>query len=69
MFGASGWDRVLAGVCVRCPVCNRARKRRGGIAFIVVKAVERRFCPFCRAYERVYKRRAHERPPPFENAE
>lgn len=53
-------DRALASVCRNCPVCRRARERQKGLAFWLVNKVEHRLCPFCRAYERVYGRRAHE---------
>jgi hypothetical protein len=49
----------LAGFCVNCPVCRRARRQQGGAAFQLVKQVETKVCPFCRAYERVYGRKAH----------
>lgn len=54
-------DRALARVCHSCPVCRSARRRQKGLAFWLVNKVERRLCPFCRAYERVNGRRAHER--------
>ena len=57
---ASSFDKALARVCANCPVCRRARKRQRGLAFWLVKHVEARLCPFCRAYERVYGRPAHE---------
>jgi 7,8-dihydropterin-6-yl-methyl-4-(beta-D-ribofuranosyl)aminobenzene 5'-phosphate synthase len=53
-------DRALASVCRNCPVCRRARKRPDGPAGWLVHRVEHQFCPFCRAYERVYGRKAHE---------
>jgi hypothetical protein len=53
-------DRALAKVCRNCPVCRRARHRQSGVAFRLVNQVEQHFCPFCRAYERVYGRKAHE---------
>jgi hypothetical protein len=53
-------DRGLANVCRNCPACRRARQRQAGLVFWLVNKVERRLCPFCRAYERVYGRRAHE---------
>ena len=53
-------DRALANVCRDCPVCRHGRKRQAGTAFWLVKHVEGRVCPFCRAYERVYGRKAHE---------
>jgi hypothetical protein len=55
-------DRLLAGVCQNCPVCRTARKNQQGAAFWLVKKVEARLCPFCRAYERVYGRKAHAAP-------
>lgn len=57
---ASRLDRTLARVCVNCPVCRRARRTQKGAAFELVRRVESRVCPFCRAYERVYGRKAHE---------
>jgi hypothetical protein len=53
-------DRLLSSVSEHCPVCNLARKRQAGPAFWLVKRVESRFCPFCRAYERVFGRKSHE---------
>jgi hypothetical protein len=54
------WDRKLARICQTCPVCRTARRRQAGAAFWLVQRVESRVCPFCRAYERVYGRKAHE---------
>ena len=56
-------DRVLAKVCLNCPVCRHARRSQRGIAFQVVQKIEGRVCPFCRTYERVFGRKAHERIP------
>ena len=53
-------DITLAGFCVNCLVCRHARRRQRGTAFWLVKKVESKICPFCRAYERVYGRKAHE---------
>jgi hypothetical protein len=53
-------DRTLANVSARCPVCQYARRRQQGALFWLVKAVEGRICPFCRAYERVFHRKSHE---------
>lgn len=53
-------DGALAKVCAACPICRHARRRQRGLAFWLVKHVESRLCPFCRAYERVYGRSAHE---------
>jgi hypothetical protein len=58
-------DQALATVCLNCPVCRRARDEQKGVAFWLTSSVEGRFCPFCRAYERVYRRKAHE---PLANA-
>ena len=55
----SSLDKILAKVCVSCPVCRRARQQQKGSAFQLVKQVETKVCPFCRAYERVYGRKAH----------
>jgi hypothetical protein len=52
-------DLMLAEVCRNCLVCRRARQQQRGLAFWLVRKVEVRLCPFCRAYERVYGRRAH----------
>jgi hypothetical protein len=60
-------DRHLAQKCLECLVCNRARKKQRGFAFWFVKTVERGMCPCCRAYEKVYGRKAHE-PIPQEDA-
>ena len=54
-------DRAMAKICLNCLLCRNARKRQAGAMFWLVKHVERRVCPFCRAYERVYERKAHER--------
>ncbi|MGB7749358.1 MAG: hypothetical protein WBN75_18955 [Verrucomicrobiia bacterium] len=59
-------DKTLAGFCVKCLVCRRARRRQRGTAFWLVKKIEASLCPFCRAYERVYGRKAHERITPKE---
>ena len=53
-------DRQDAEFCLSCPVCNRARKKQWGLAYLFVKYVERGFCPKCSAYEKVYGRKAHE---------
>jgi len=56
-------DRKLAAKCVACPVCARARRRQRGLCFWLVKRLERKVCPACRAYEKVYGRKAHETVP------
>ena len=53
-------DRAMAQKCMECIVCRKARKDQAGLSFWMVKKVEGRLCPFCKAYERVYGRKAHE---------
>jgi hypothetical protein len=53
-------DRFMAKVCVNCTVCKYARKKQQGAAYWFVSQIEGGLCPFCRAYERVYGRKAHE---------
>ncbi|NQU44528.1 hypothetical protein HQ520_14655 [bacterium] len=53
-------DRRMAEKCVSCVVCNRARTKQRGFAYWVVRHVEGRICPFCKAYEKVYGRKAYE---------
>ena len=55
----SSLDKALAKVCVNCPACRHARRHQSGPVFQLVKRVETKVCPFCRAYERVYGRKAH----------
>jgi len=45
---------------MHCPVCRHARKVQKGMAYQFVRTIEGRRCPFCRAYEKVYGRKAHE---------
>jgi hypothetical protein len=56
----SDTDRKLAKFCVSCPVCRHARKKQEGAAFWFVKKIEGDLCPFCKAYERVHGRKAHQ---------
>ena len=56
----SNLDRSLAKVCESCPVCRSARGNQQGLANRFVRGVEEKVCPFCRAYERVHGRKAHE---------
>ena len=53
-------DRKMAQQCVTCPVCKHARKKQQGPVFWFVKKIEGDLCPFCKAYERVYGRKAHQ---------
>jgi rubrerythrin len=53
-------DRRKARQCLHCPICGRARRKQKGLAYWFVKKVESGFCPACKAYEKVYQRKAHE---------
>lgn len=53
-------DKTMAEQCRTCPLCRHARWRQRGLAFWMVRHVEGGLCPYCRAYERVYGRKAHE---------
>ena len=53
-------DRALAAKCLECGVCNAAREKQWGLVFWFVTKIESRLCPYCRAYEKVYGRKAHE---------
>jgi len=53
-------DRSLAKMCELCPMCRYASFRQKGVAYAIVKTVEVEICPFCKAYERVHGRKAHE---------
>jgi len=56
-------DRKMAELCRVCTVCKRARKMQRGLAYWFVKKIEGSFCPMCKAYEKVYGRKAHEPEP------
>ena len=53
-------DRRKAQQCLKCPICRRARSKQKGLLFWFVKRVESGLCPHCKAYEKVYGRKAHE---------
>lgn len=53
-------DRWMARKCELCPMCRSARQRQSGLAYALVRNVEAKLCPFCRAYERVHGRKAYE---------
>jgi len=54
-------DRLMAQQCLTCPMCKRARKKQKGFFFWFVKTVEGDYCPMCKAYERVYGKKPHEK--------
>ena len=58
---AGSLDRALAKVCELCPVCLYARHHQEGVVYNFVKNVEQEICPFCKAYERVHGKEAHEK--------
>jgi len=54
-------DREKAAICAKeCTICQRARKQQKGFAYWFVKIVEGGACPNCKAYAKVYSRKAHE---------
>jgi len=57
----SSLDRALAKVCEFCPVCLHARYHQKGMVYEFVKNIEQGICPFCKAYERVHGKKAHEK--------
>ena len=57
-------DIKLAKMCAECKLCGHARVKQRGIAFWFVSKIEGRICPMCKAYEKVYGRKAHEPIPP-----
>jgi hypothetical protein len=62
-------DRKKAKQCLECPICNRARRKQKGLAFWFVKKIESGVCPACKAYEKVYQRKAHEPMPDSNNTQ
>ena len=56
-------DKKLAKQCLECPLCKRARRNQKGLIFWFVKKLEGSVCPACKAYEKVYGRKAHEPTP------
>ncbi|HIH70172.1 hypothetical protein [Methermicoccus shengliensis] len=59
MGGASSISKRAEFCKARCPICTRARKGNR-VARLFVKHIDRKVCPACRAYERVYQKRAYE---------
>ena len=53
-------DRQMPEKFVECPMCSYARRKQKGLIFWILKRIESRICPYCKAYERVYGRKAHE---------
>lgn len=61
MGDPSAVDRAMAKVCEHCPVCLYARYHQKGVVFNFVRNIEGDICPFCKAYERVHGKKAHEK--------
>ena len=59
-------DRRLAELCLHCTACKTARRKQKGFVYNFVKQIEGGICPACRAYAKVYGRKAHEPIPPSE---
>ena len=54
-------DREMADFCLnKCTGCQKARKEQKGFMFWLVKVIEGGMCPYCKAYAKVYGRKAHE---------
>ena len=53
-------DKKLAQQCVDCKVCDKARVKQRGFIYWAVRLIEGGVCPACKAYEKVYGRKAHE---------
>ena len=54
-------DRERAEFCAtKCGGCKKARERQKGFVYWFVKFLEGGLCPYCKAYEKVYGRKAHE---------
>jgi len=53
-------DRLFAEKCRNCFLCEYARRKQKGFAFLIVKTIEGNLCPYCKAYEKVYGHKAHE---------
>jgi len=49
-----------AKICLECAVCSAARKKQKGLAYWFVKLIDRTFCPYCKAFEKVFGQRAYE---------
>ena len=53
-------DKKMAEQCMKCVACSQARINQKGFFFWFVKTIEKWLCPYCKAYEKVYGRKAHE---------
>ena len=39
--------------CLDCPICSHARAKQKGIAYLLVKHIDRKVCPNCKGFEKV----------------
>jgi len=46
--------------CLECPLCRRAREKQKGIAYLLVKYIDRKICPYGRALEKFTGQPAYE---------
>ena len=53
-------DRSLAKQCMECDLCKKAREKQKGFVFWFVKWLDATICPACKAYEKVYGRKAYD---------
>lgn len=48
----------------KCPTCKKAREKKSGLRYKIVKLEGKlNYCPWCRAYRKVYGIPAWENPP------
>ena len=50
----------MAKVCENCTVCKSARRKQKGFSYWLVKNIDSKICPFCKAYKKVHGRNAYE---------
>ena len=56
----SNLQKKMAQRCVDCKLCSHARNKQKGMIFWAVKNIDVHLCPCCKAYEKVYGRKAYE---------
>jgi len=52
--------KAKARICLKCPICSRAREKQKGFAYFFTKYIDRKVCPYCKAFEKVTGRFAYE---------
>lgn len=53
-------DRELAKQCLDCKLCQKAREKQKGFVYMFVKWLDASICPACKAYEKVYGKKAYD---------